>query len=126
MTNGMLFIIRGLPGAGKTTLANELKGIVCEADQFFWLDGEYKYDASKIADAHKFCQDEVKDTMLMGASTICVSNTFSQRWEMEVYYALAQIYNYDVTEITLTGKLHGSLHNVPEEKIQQMKDRWER
>lgn len=30
-----LYLIRGLPGCGKTTLAHKLTSYVCEADDFF-------------------------------------------------------------------------------------------
>ena len=42
-----LFLLRGLPGSGKSTLAKSLDGIHVEADQFFMVGGEYKFDASK-------------------------------------------------------------------------------
>jgi predicted kinase len=122
-----LYIIRGLPGSGKTTLANELGGVVCEADQFFTdASGSYSYDASKLPEAHTFCQNKVREAMLDGYNTIIVSNTSSRRWMMDEYYVLALKYEYQVTEITLTGKLRESVHNVPAESIQHMKEGWEK
>ena len=43
-----LFLLRGLPGSGKTTLAKSLGGMHIEADNYFMVDGEYKFDASKL------------------------------------------------------------------------------
>lgn len=46
-----LLLIRGLPGSGKSTMAKEYAkaGYVhCEADQFFEIDGQYRFDASKL------------------------------------------------------------------------------
>ena len=49
----ILYIVRGVPGSGKSTFAEKLVGhdfLVCEADKYF-IDketGEYKFDISKI------------------------------------------------------------------------------
>ena len=133
----ILYIVRGIPGSGKTTFAKKLVGddfLVCEADKYF-IDketGEYKFDVTKIKDAHKFCQDMVetymKDSLLNNHfyTEIAVSNTFTQEWEMERYYELAKQYGYKVFSIIVENR-HGGTnkHGVPEDKIQLMKDRFE-
>ena len=43
MSEKILFIIRGVPGSGKSTLANKLTSNVVEADQFMYVNGEYKF-----------------------------------------------------------------------------------
>jgi ABC-type phosphate/phosphonate transport system ATPase subunit len=40
--------IRGASGSGKSTLANQLGGSLVEADRYFMVYGEYKFDASKL------------------------------------------------------------------------------
>jgi hypothetical protein len=115
-----------LPGTGKTTLANELTPWVCEADLFFYRSGKYEFNPEQIGEAHKYCQDLAWAYMQHHHSRIAVSNTFSRRWEFKPYIELAQKNGYDVIEITLTGDSFGSIHNVPDETIQQMKARWER
>jgi len=53
-----LLLIRGLPGSGKTTMAKEYEksGYVhCEADQYFEVDGEYRFEGSKLRAAHDDC-----------------------------------------------------------------------
>ena len=127
-----LFLLRGLPGSGKSTLAKSLDGIHIEADQFFMVEGEYKFDASKIKDAHKFCQDTVetymKDSLVNKQfyREIAVANTFTQEWEMEPYFTLAKEYGYTVFTIVVENR-HGGVnqHGVPEDKVQMMKDRFE-
>ena len=121
-----LYIIRGLPGSGKSTLANEMNCLVCEADNFFIdKEGNYVFDASKLGEAHRYCQASVEAAMQMSASKIAVSNTFSRKWEMMPYYQLALEYGYEVTQITMTGTLYKSIHDVPQGIIQAMIDRWE-
>jgi hypothetical protein len=55
-----------------------------------------------------------------------VSNTFTQEWEMDTYYELAKQYGYTVFSIIVENR-HGGInqHGVPEDKLQQMSDRFE-
>ena len=57
---------------------------------------------------------------------IVVSNTFTQEWEMKPYFELAEKYGYMVFTIIVENR-HGGVnqHNVPEDKIQLMRDRFE-
>lgn len=123
-----LYIIRGLPGSGKTTLAKQLAGVnVCEADEFFTTpSGNYKFDASDLAFAHLYCQNKCKDLMDRGKEIIAVSNTSSRRWEFAEYIRLAQMNYYRIVEITMTGEMYPNIHGVPEDRIEAMKERWEK
>lgn len=134
-----LFLVRGVPwpGSGKSKFAKKLVDedfLICEADKYF-IDketGEYKFDVSKIKDAHKFCQDRVetymKDSLVNDQfyREIVVSNTFTQEWEMERYYELAKQYGYKIFSIIVENR-HGGInqHGVPEDKIEIMKTRFE-
>jgi predicted kinase len=123
-----LIIVRGLPGSGKSTFSKSLGGEHIEADMFF-VDketGEYKFDATKLKYAHNLCCDVVETCMEDGLKKIVVSNTFTQEWEMEEYYKLAEKYGYMVFSIIVENR-HGGIneHNVPEEKLEQMKHRFQ-
>lgn len=126
-----LFLLRGLPGSGKSTLAKMLVGDkdYChkEADMYFVdREGNYIFKPSDIKNAHKWCQDEVEFLLKYEHSPVVVSNTFTQEWEMETYYKLAEKYGYRVHSIIIENR-HGGVneHNVPEDKLQLMKDRFE-
>jgi predicted kinase len=127
-----LFLLRGLPGSGKTTLAKSIGNITIEADQYFIdSDGEYKFDATKLKFAHQYCQGQTQAWMKMNSDQlntdkIVVSNTFTQEWEMQPYYDLAEQYGYRVYSIIVENR-HGGVneHGVPEEKLVQMKNRFE-
>jgi predicted kinase len=121
-----LFLIRGLPGSGKTTFANLLYAKVYEADDYFWYAGKYRFDADKLSTAHMRCQENVARAMEDGAGRIAVSNTFSQRWELLPYEELAHKHDYVVTEITMSGPLRQNVHGVPDDKIELMRNRWEK
>jgi len=123
----VLFIVRGLPGSGKSTFAKTFGGQHYEADMFFIdEDGNYKFDGTKIKDAHKWCQSFVKTDMMLEYPKIVVSNTFTQEWEMKPYMDLAKEHGYKVFTIVVENR-HGrnNVHNVPEDKIEQMANRFE-
>ncbi len=126
-----LFLLRGLPGSGKSTLAKSLDGIHVEADQFFIVDGEYRFDASKLKEAHNNCLTRVKSYMYIFSSNenserIIVSNTFTQEWEMKPYFDIAERYGYTVYSLIVENR-HGGVnqHGVPAEKLEQMKNRFQ-
>ena len=122
----ILYIVRGLPGSGKSTLAKQLTSNVFEADHYFYdNEGNYKFIPSEIKDAHKECQDNVRIAMESSIPKIAVSNTSTQEWEMESYFELAKEFGYDVFTIIVENRHGGTnVHNVPEDKIEQMKNRF--
>ena len=119
-----LILLRGLPGSGKSTLAKRICNEVAEDDMFFMQDGEYKFDASKLKEAHAWCQRKVEAWMYDGFH-VCVSNTFTQEWEMESYVELAKQYGYRVHSVIVENR-HGGVntHGVPEDKLEVMKNRF--
>jgi predicted kinase len=126
-----LYIVRGLPGSGKSTFAKTLGGTHFETDNFFMVDGEYKFDGSKIKEAHNWCQNSVNSAMILNNTaglneTIVVSNTSTQEWEMKPYYEMAETYGYRVFSIIVENR-HGGInqHNVPEEVLNSMRNRFE-
>lgn len=131
----ILYLVRGCPGSGKSTFSKTLVGedsLICEADKYFVVDGVYKFDGSKLREAHTYCRDMVetymKDSLINDQNyrKIVVSNTFTQLWEMSPYFELAEKYNYMVFTIIVENR-HGGInqHNVPEDKIEIMKNRFE-
>jgi len=126
-----MILLRGLPGSGKSTLAKVLVGDkdYChkEADMFFVdRDGNYKFDIANIKHAHAWCKEEVEFLLGLEHSPVVVSNTFTQEWEMDAYYELAEKYGYQVHSLIVENRHCGiNEHGCPEDKIQQMKNRFE-
>ena len=120
-----LFLLRGLPGSGKSTLAKRICNQHVEADMFFMEDGEYKFDATKLKQAHEWCKNRTEEWMKKGYNVV-VSNTFTQEWEMQPYYDLAEKYGYRVYSLIVENR-HGGVneHGVPADKLEQMKNRFE-
>ena len=122
-----LLLIRGLPGSGKTTYAKSLIDYMhLETDMYFTNPdtGEYKWDGSLLGKAHKWCQEEVKRTLLEGNSVV-VSNTFTKKWEMQAYFDMAKELGIPISVIEMSGR-YPNIHGVSEEHIKKMADRWEK
>jgi len=123
----ILYIVRGIPGSGKSTFAKTLGGQHYEADMYFTDEnGEYNFDVTKIKDAHQWCQSFVKTDMILEYPKIVVSNTSTQEWEMKPYFDLAKEFGYTVFTIIVENRHGGkNQHDVPEDKIEQMINRFE-
>lgn len=123
-----LVLIRGLPGSGKSTIAKReyvSQGyVLCEADEFFMVDGEYLFNGAKIKEAYAYCQSKAEQA-LSSLQNVVVANTFTQHWEMEFYKKLAEKYQATIKIITANGN-YKNIHNVPEAVVNKMKTRWEK
>ena len=126
-----LYLLRGLPGAGKTTMAKSFGAVCFEADMYFMEGNEYKFNPTKLKYAHEWCRNQVEISMksgdnVLGDKRIAVSNTFTQEWEMQSYYELAKKYGYRVHSLIVENR-HGGVnaHDVPQETLEKMKQRFE-
>lgn len=122
-----LFLIRGLPSSGKTTLANKIAAFAYAADDYFYdKEGNYNFKADSLHIAHKRCLNNVEFRMTdAGVKSIAVHNTFTTESEMKPYFELAEKYGYNVTTMIVESR-HGNKngHNVPDEIIDKMKNRF--
>ena len=122
-----LILVRGLPGAGKTSFAEFLSQDipVVSADDYFYDKGEYKFKIEELGQAHKYAQLCALTMMEKGISKICVANTFTTEKEMKPYFEMAEMCGYKVFSIIVENR-HGnsSIHNVPDETIVAMKNRF--
>jgi hypothetical protein len=86
----------------------------------------YEFDPLKIKEAHQNCQFRCSERMRQQKSKIVVANTFTQDWEMEKYFEMAERYNYRVSTVIVENR-HGNenIHNVSKEKIELMKKRFQ-
>ena len=119
-----LTLIRGLPGSGKSTLARKIAletgALHVEADMWDY-SRPYTTEAARMA--HAICQEQAHKALYYGRDVV-VSNAFTQRWEMQPYLDMAHKCGAQIEIITATGD-YGSVHDVPAEVIQAMRERWE-
>ncbi len=131
-----LILIRGLPGSGKTTIAqligNQWEGDwdydtkMFSTDDFFMVNGEYKFDPSKLKEYHEANISRVEHEMKEMEMNVIVHNTFTQEWEMEPYYELAKKYKWAVISLIVENRHEGkSIHGVPDNTIEHMRNRFD-
>lgn len=122
-----LILIRGVPGAGKSTHAKKFveQGYLnYEADMYFVdFNGDYIFDPTKLHRAHSWCQRKTRDALENGISVV-VSNTFTTKKEMKEYLDMAEELGIPVRVIKVVGSFQ-NVHGVPEEALQRMRDRWQ-
>jgi predicted kinase len=123
----LLTILSGLSGSGKSTYINLLCGgaVVCSADTFFMVDGQYRFDVSKLSQAHGACFKGAIDALQRGEDHVVIDNTCTSSEEIAPYVLLAQAFGYEAEIVTLVapkGMTEGdyiaacadrNAHNVP-------------
>jgi hypothetical protein len=124
-----LHIIRGWQGSGKSTKAmamaaesfqNGFTAHHFEADMYFERSGEYKFDATKLKHAHKWCQDGVDGALAAGIDNVIVANTFRTAKEILPYLSIAEKNNATVFVYECTGE-YQNVHGVPQEIVEKYK-----
>jgi predicted kinase len=125
MKKPKLIIIRGLPGSGKSTLAEKLALLTnythVEADQYFLENSNYVFQKELLPRAHSWCQDLARSAINNYSGAI-VANTFTTYQEVKPYLKMVDSYD-DLVLITLSNSF-GSIHDVPEETMKRMSDRF--
>ena len=119
-------IMRGIPGSGKSTYAKALNPeVICSADLFFMVSGEYNFDPSLISEAHKTCLRQFLHSLNRRAKDIVVDNTNIHAWEISPYYNVAEAHCYEVEIVNVhfdAPTAHNRcIHGVPFDVIYRMK-----
>ena len=129
MTQQHLYIIRGVPGSGKTTLAAKMLDRAM-IDSFYEADdhmvddsGNYRFDPSRLKHCHNECQRSVRHA-LRNEWSVAVSNTFTRKWEMQPYLDMAEELGIQVTVLVCQGEFD-NVHGVPADKVRVMRERFE-
>ena len=122
-----LILLRGVSGAGKSTIAPMFKNAVLVSTDDFFLDeyGDYIFDANSLIINHQKCQLAVDMMMQDNEELIVVHNTFTKDWEMSHYFDLARKYGYAVHTMIVENR-HGSknVHDVPQDAIKAQVERF--
>lgn len=97
-----IVIMRGVPGSGKSFAAKKIvenfrgESVCCSTDNFFMVNGEYKFDPSKIKIAHEWNKSCVRAAIEKSIPLIIVDNTNTQKWEYSNYVDMAREAGYSV------------------------------
>lgn len=127
----VMTLIRGLPGSGKSTVAEMLKKgsrwrtRTFSADDYFHdKDGIYRYDPKKVEEAHLWCQERVATAISYYIPNIIIANTFVELEELNPYIKMALKNDYKLNVIECKT-MFGNVHDVPKHKVQKMQQKWE-
>jgi len=126
-----LVLIRGLPGAGKTTLANLLSedGLypVFSVDDYFTNsnNGDYKFEFSENHLAYSSCLQKVEQSMIENTKKIFVHNTLTLDWEIEQYFKLSSKHQYTIFVVTCEN-YHSkkNLHSISDDQLVKMANKY--
>lgn len=126
-TEQELLLVRGHPGSGKSSLANEyeLSGYQRFENDAFFTDsnGIYKFDFANHQKAKDVCLQKSKKALDKGMSVV-VSNTFTKLSEMEPFITYAKEKGIPVRVIEMELNF-GNIHAVPEEVVIEKKKQFE-
>lgn len=128
---GKIWIMRGLPGSGKSTrIKNHLpEATVFSADQhhMVMINGkwEYKYDPKNASKAHNICfRDYVQAVVDNLESDIVIDNTNTSIAELAPYVRIAEAFERDYEIVflhtTLEVAVTRNIHQVPITTIMAM------
>eukprot|EP00435_Cladocopium_sp_Y103_P011370 s594_g2.t5 len=122
----VLYIMRGPPGSGKSSVARLLlqkhlvaqglrwnpsqpgaafspicRAFICSTDDYFTkLDEEgdaiYDFEPQRLRELHQKNQQRCRDAMELSRTPLFVDNTNMALWEMSEYVMLAEEFNYEV------------------------------
>ena len=132
MSDLNLILLRGVSGAGKSTVAGLfIDATIISTDDFFMKDGKYQFDANSLVENHMKCTVKAEQAMNTAHAedakhTLVVHNTFTKDWEMQPYLVLADKYKYMVHTLIVENR-HGSesIHDVPQPSVDAQRDRFE-
>ena len=72
------YILRGLPGCGKSTLAKEIANnldAIVSADYYFMKGGKYVFEPRNLGAAHSACRKAFTEALVKGIHPVVVDNT---------------------------------------------------
>jgi len=135
-----VFILRGLPGSGKSyyaqNLADELatadesQYLICSTDDYFLNEqGEYHFDKFKLPQYHNLNLARFIQALAQDIPLVILDNTNIKKWEFVAYTQAAVALGYQVKEV-IVGEVNDksmqhlyakrNSHNVPLKTISKM------
>jgi len=136
-----VIILRGVSGSGKSTVAQILfnceelgTAYICSADKAFMDNGEYKFDVSKLEQAHADCFAEFVECLSKYSKiqTVIVDNTNLSNWEIAPYITYARYTKAEIEIMDVESGLSAeqlakrNVHGVPLNSIKNMMARKEK
>lgn len=138
--NKIFYLLRGIPGSGKSFLGKQLAGETGEifaSDDFFINEqGKYNWREEDLTTAHNWNYQRVLKALEQGISPVILDNTNVTLEEMKftrplIETAINNNYDVEITEPDTPWKFNAeelakrNTHGVPLESIQEKIDKWD-
>jgi len=134
--SGVTLILRGIPGSGKTRIAEALRAeyaqpraAIISIDDHFTCgaSGEYAFNITKLDEAHGQCIRRHTQLLTAPNAVPCltiIDNTNSHSVRIAPYYAVAKAFGREAVVLTVEADLETCLkrqtHNAPRGVVQRM------
>jgi len=126
--------MRGLPYSGKSTRARELAGDtgrIHSANDFFMVDGLYRYCGGQVRRLHQENQAAFKNSIEEGTPVVILDNCHTKIWQFKESFEFASNLGYGV-EIVAMPHYPGiaafrktNWRNIPHQDFMRMYDNFE-
>lgn len=132
--SNLAYIMRGVPGSGKSTVANYLagsEGVIHSTDDYFIVHGEYKYESARLYEYHRKNLAAFRDSISKAVPVVICDNTNIKYSDYKEYVEAAKEADYIVAIVVMPHPdpavaADRSTHNVPEQAIKRMMEEWEK
>ena len=127
-----IILMRGIPGSGKSFLAEQINQNGTFSTDSFWYDeaGVYRFEPAKLSKAHEWNRAQVERMLdRFDHGTYIVDNTNINRRDMKPYFDLAVKYGAEISNLQVDKPLQTCIdrnaarsqdRRVPEETICRM------
>ena len=126
----ILYVMRGLPGSGKTKRAKELvgDGIIHSVDDYHIKDGKYEFDIDNLRKYHYLNFMASVESMKKGITPIVIDNTNITASNCRNYVDAGRTYGYEIQVVepntpwafNLEELVKRNTHEAPREVIEAM------
>lgn len=121
----ILYIVRGIPGSGKSTLIKKITKNIVELDDYYNEKyGYYKFSYDEVPQSHKYALNKIEKMMIDKLDEIAVIDSFIKNKDFDQYKKLAIKYNYTPIEIIVHSDFK-DIHNVPIKRLEEMCNEFE-
>lgn len=132
-----MVVLVGISGGGKSSLARQLadeaqaagqRAVICSTDDFFTVDGVYKFDPTKLGRNHWLNREKAAKACADGVDLIVIDNTNLRQRDRKPYEEMAAAHGYEC-ETRVVGSFDPEFvklcadrnqHGVPLASIEKM------